>query len=161
MEEIIIDGIDVSECYADKTNLKDGLYCFWEGGSCEDNEYCYYKQLKRLKKINKANADSYVKYQGKYLKEISELKAECEKLKKQLSCSTEFPGQCHCAFRCLGNDWCDEAENRFIKYKEENIKLKQALEKIEEKVKYLQRCQKEFDYVDLNCIIQIIKECKE
>lgn len=52
-EEIIVNGFDVSECYADNKMMKDGLYCFWEGGNCEDNEYCYYKECKRLEQENK------------------------------------------------------------------------------------------------------------
>ena len=51
-EEIIVNGLDVSECYADNKMMKDGLYCFWEGGNCEDNEYCYYKECERLKQEN-------------------------------------------------------------------------------------------------------------
>ena len=60
-EEIIIDGVNVSECYADNKTMKDGLYCFWEGGRCEDNEYCYYKQLKRLEQENKKLKEENVK----------------------------------------------------------------------------------------------------
>ena len=52
MNKTIINGIDVSECYADKKMMKDGLYCFWEGGNCADNEFCYFKELKRLQKEN-------------------------------------------------------------------------------------------------------------
>ena len=51
-EEIIVNGFDVSECYADNKMMKDGLYCFWEGGNCEDNEYCYYKECRRLEQEN-------------------------------------------------------------------------------------------------------------
>lgn len=58
MTKEIINGIDVSECYADKKMMKDGLYCFWEGGSCADNKFCYFKEYKRLQKENeKLKAD--------------------------------------------------------------------------------------------------------
>ena len=58
-EEIIVNGFDVSECYADNKMMKDGLYCFWEGGNCEDNEYCYYKECKRLEQENKELKGKY------------------------------------------------------------------------------------------------------
>ena len=58
-EGIIVNGFDVSECYADNKMMKDGLYCFWEGGNCEDNEYCYYKECKRLEQENKELKGKY------------------------------------------------------------------------------------------------------
>lgn len=60
-----MEEIDVNGCCADKKNMKDGLYCFWEGGKCEDETYCYYKQLKRKEK-------------------------ECEELKKQLEAMNQM-----------------------------------------------------------------------
>lgn len=58
-EKIIIDGVDVAWCYADKKKMKDGLYCFWEGGNCEYNKYCYYKECKRLEQENKELKEKY------------------------------------------------------------------------------------------------------
>jgi len=63
----------------------------------------------------------------KFEKEYYELKQENDELKRQLKeyeCAEKFPNECHCAFRCLGNEWCDEAENRFIKYKQKLEKIK-------------------------------------
>ncbi len=60
MKEIIIDDIDVSECafYHDDWSCMSGdTICTL----CEDNQNCYYKQLKRKEK-------------------------ECEELKKQYNC---------------------------------------------------------------------------
>ena len=61
-EEIIIDGVNVAECY---WKCKDGDCAMYYadlsadnnelefGFNCEDNPNCYYKQLKRLEQENK------------------------------------------------------------------------------------------------------------
>ena len=62
-EKIIIDGIDVSECYGYVHNAKDydcgETYSKFHYRYCEENPNCYFKQLKRKEQ-------------------------ECEKLKKRL-----------------------------------------------------------------------------
>ena len=47
-EQIIIDGVDVSECMR-RNDFKLASYdCYLDGGcQCKDNPSCYYKQLKR------------------------------------------------------------------------------------------------------------------
>lgn len=104
-EEIIIDGVNVSECCADKKMMKDGLYCFWEGGSCKNNEYCYYKELKRLEqkynevlKLSKKGMDAQEyclreddeiirnlkEEHNHYIDVINELKKENETIKRTI-----------------------------------------------------------------------------
>lgn len=128
MKEIIIDGVDVSECYG-KTPYKNDYgqvqcKCFrflsddnetYLLGICEQHPYCHYKQLKRKEK-------------------------ECEELKN-----------------CDKTLIYKQARNNFEKLN----KYKQALQEIKDKVEYLQRFQSEYDYVDLNCILQIISEVEE
>jgi hypothetical protein len=51
MEEIIIDGIDVSECcfyHNSKCDNPNGMAC-----NCINNAVCYFKELKRLEQENK------------------------------------------------------------------------------------------------------------
>lgn len=71
MSKTTTNNIDVSECYADKKMMKDGLYCFWEGESCADNKFCYFKEYKRLQEKNE-----------KLYKALEEIK---EMLKKSMS----------------------------------------------------------------------------
>lgn len=64
MEEIIIDGVDVTGC---EHRFDDNLCALIDQYFCEDSD-CYYKQLKRLEQEN------------------AELKAENERLKTQYNC---------------------------------------------------------------------------
>lgn len=38
---------------------------------------------------------------------------------KQKSCVEKYPNQCHCAFKCLGNEFCDSAEEKINQLKAE------------------------------------------
>ncbi len=47
---------------------------------------------------------------------------------KMKNCSEKFPGQCRCAFRCLGNEFCQDADKRINELKAENEELKKQKE---------------------------------
>ena len=118
-EEIIIDGVDVAGCefYFEDNGViaPDGTperanLCTSPERSCENsdscycNKDCYYKQLKRLEQENK-------------------------KLKKDVQlfkCLDTFgESECHCACRCLGNEFCEDADKKINAYRS-------ALEEIRE-----------------------------
>ena len=40
-----------------------------------------------------------------------------EKEYKSFKCQQVFPNQCHCAFRCLSNDYCQDAEDKISELK--------------------------------------------
>ena len=56
-KEIIIDGVDVSECYGYVHNAKEydcgETYSKFHYRYCEENPNCYFKQLKRKEQENK------------------------------------------------------------------------------------------------------------
>lgn len=54
-----------------------------------------------------------------------------EKMKK---CNEKYPGECHCAFRCLSNEFCDAAEIRIKNLKEELQQMKEKVEFAEQAV---------------------------
>ena len=90
-EEIIVNGFDVSECCADNKMMKDGLYCFWEGGSCEDNEYCYYKECRRLEQENEAITKDYEEAYTKqieYANDVIKLTQALEEIKNCINTYT-------------------------------------------------------------------------
>ena len=89
-EEIIIDGVDVAGCYADKKKMKDGLYCFWEGGNCEYNKYCYFKQLKRLEQENKELKEENIKVKKEFNNLIAEIISDIE-YTGEITCNGESP----------------------------------------------------------------------
>ena len=135
-EEIIINGIDVSECYADNKMMKDGLYCFWEGGNCADNEFCYFKQLKRLQEENKslqmlscANCgEKYLSPDGSELYEKNvQLKQALEEIKEiaEVSSLNTYWTILNNCENCHDNNECGEqspiAKLKFIKDKIDEV----------------------------------------
>lgn len=54
--------------------------------------------------------------------------ADAKQIEKMQDCNNRFPSECHCAFRCLENSFCNDAEERINKLKNENKKLKSTLE---------------------------------
>lgn len=103
-EQIIIDGVDVAECFHRATN---GLtnhkipYCREFTNNCKDNPNCYYKQLQREKNLNKVNLQRSIDLNRElnnieeqlYCKkiELQQAKSECLKLELQ---KIEFEEQC-------------------------------------------------------------------
>ena len=61
----------------------------------------------------KAKGINYKTYTEQIFTELDKLKTEL----KNSECHKKHPNQCHCAFRCLGNDFCDDAEKRINTYK--------------------------------------------
>lgn len=85
-KQIIIDGIDVSECvYYDKN--KPLLTCTCEEYACSECHNCYYKQLKRSEAQCEGMFVSHTDLEKKYKakeQECEELKTENKKLKEEL-----------------------------------------------------------------------------
>lgn len=46
---------------------------------------------------------------------------------KVYHCQEDHPNQCHCAFRCLGNSFCNDAHTKIEKLTKENEDLKKSL----------------------------------
>jgi hypothetical protein len=96
-KEIIIDGIDVSECeYRDWRNFcrcdnskeNEGEERITGKGGCEYNPNCYFKQLARAKdKINYMEEDIKIVENARndLERELKRKEQECEDLKEQLN----------------------------------------------------------------------------
>jgi len=171
-EEIIIDGVNVAECefYYEgeccQTNYKNEI--FTKRCKCSD-KLCYYKQLKRLEQerdkliefciqLDKAKSEQHLQWQQRCteirnedLKQIDELKQENKQIKKDVQlfkCLDTFgESECHCACRCLGNEFCEDADKKINTYRSaleeirnlvkghkiaDEVRLKSILDKIEE-----------------------------
>ena len=65
--------------------------------------------------------------------ENAELKAENERLKKEIrlyDCIEKWgTKQCRCACRCLGNEFCEDADKRIDKYKQTLQEIKDRIPK--------------------------------
>lgn len=124
-EEIIIDGVNVAGCefylQDDKYSCDLSFINQEELCKCDDVQDCTYKQLKRLEQENK-------------------------KLKKDVQlfkCLDTFgESECHCACRCLGNEFCEDADKKINNYRSA---LKEILEIIRADCK---RCTAECDCDD-------------
>ena len=46
---------------------------------------------------------------------------------KSYKCQEKYPGQCHCACRCLGNEFCNDADKKINKLKQTLIEVKQLI----------------------------------
>ena len=68
-----------------------------------------------------------------------------EKMKK---CNEKCQGECHCAFRCLSNEFCDAAEIRIKNLKEEMQQLKEFVNLYSHET------------VVIKQLRQLLKECK-
>lgn len=125
MTKEIINGIDVSECVYFNSVTYEEPYCNIDQErlyACSSDENCYYKQFKRLEQ----QIEAYQLSENEAKEIIAELEHKNKNLEKEsktYKCQEKFPNQCHCAFRCLGNEFCQDADERINKYK-------QALEEI-------------------------------
>lgn len=136
-EEIIIDGVNVAgccKCY----NVEQKILC-GASGICANNPNCYYKQLKRLEQENKALKDNNNRLQviiddgraenKRFREENKELKKDVQLFK----CLDTFgESECHCACRCLGNEFCEDADKKINSYRS-------ALEEIRGKIESLNK----------------------
>ena len=115
----------------------DGNYCPNHDTKCDFVD-CYYKQLKRLEqerdrldKLSDELHDRCITLARRYQEardvckdlkeERDDLKQENERLKKDIrlyDCVSKWgEKECHCACRCLGNEFCIDADKRINKYK--------------------------------------------
>ena len=104
-KQIIIDGVDVSECkhfdFCHK-ECKAEYYIRYgyeivEYDSCIENKNCYYKQLKRKEQECQQAMDNYVQLDLQRVKEYNELvdlykakEQECEELKEEVKKQKEI-----------------------------------------------------------------------
>ena len=129
MKEIIIDGVDVAGCefFDYECNIYVNEYCEPQDNTkdmCKWHENCYYKQLKRLEQENINLKDSNNSLQAIIddgREENKRWKQENERLKKEIrlyNCIDKWgTKECHCACRCLGNEFCIDADKKIDKYK--------------------------------------------
>ena len=142
-KQMIIDGIDVSECI-NRNDLKFASYnCYLNGGcQCKDNPNCYYKQLKRKEQ-------------------------ECEELKERLNCNCFDPKNNN--NRCISYNRIAEDYERDLKQldqlKVKNEKMSKGYSKLTEIVSpYID------DFTGFNerlggfdivlCIKELLQQCK-
>ena len=130
-EQIIIDGVDVSNCgfihpEISKTQCHIALAFsdqYEECTNCEQIEDCYFKQLARktqeCEKIKEKYEALKLENQEGY-EIVAELKQECEELKKELNGSEK---------------WRVKSESLNEKLDIENTRYRKALEEIEEVLK--------------------------
>ncbi len=130
----IIDGVDVSGCsnlygIEDCTCIDNGIE------ECCKDRNCYYKQLKRkeqecerLENENKRLVGELANNVFDSFDELDQLKTENERLKKEIrlyNCIEKWgTKECHCACRCLGNEFCDDVDKKIKQLKSENEELK-------------------------------------
>ena len=113
-KNIIIDGVNVAGCdfYQIEANelYPKAQYCgSMRNTFCENESNCYYKQLKRLEQENK------------------ELKKDVQLFK----CLDTFgESECHCACRCLGNEFCEDADKKINSYRSALEEISSLIDKI-------------------------------
>lgn len=151
-KQIIINGVDVSECIYYKATDKYNTCGYY----CEQNPNCSYKNWKRkeqecefsnLRIIQLQETLSQYETELDQVKEElaisiqeneegreinAELKSKNEQLKKEIrlyDCIDKWgTEQCRCACRCLGNEFCDDADKKINKLKQALTEIKQLLE---------------------------------
>lgn len=143
-DKLIINNVRVNECllYHKGICLKNGKTCnakceyaayYLEKTLIETNEK--FNELKkwlpivtRLEKqfggYEKAKGIAYKTYTEQFFRELENLKIKL----KMYECQEKYPGQCRCAFRCLDNNFCNDAEKRINTYKTKLEKIKTLLE---------------------------------
>lgn len=139
-EQLIIDGVDVSECaYFDYEN-EGTRECDAYGNECEANN-CYFKQFARKTQEYEQKEKELLsneKIINKLMKEVDELKQECDTLKSQLDFEVQQK-------ECIEQE-CEKLKEKFKKFfnidnqecwdiaflKDENARYRRALEEIEE-----------------------------
>ena len=122
-EQIIVDGIDVSEC-EDVTGLK---YCDGYGDWCYLFPDCSFKQLARkTQECEQKDKEllSNEKIINKLMKEVDELRQECEELKERATIA-EDNFACEIQARLYH-------QNKWLKFSKEVDRYRKALEEIEE-----------------------------
>jgi hypothetical protein len=79
------------------------------------------KELKKQIESDKGLITEGGKQQYQYLQKIVELEQKNKELKKDVQlfkCLDTFgESECHCACRCLGNEFCEDADKKINKYR--------------------------------------------
>lgn len=139
-EQIIIDGVDVSRCI--DFNKRDKVSCYHIlYDKCNENPNCYFKQLAcKTQECEQKDKEllSNEKIINKLMKEVDELRQECEELKKRATIA-EDNFACEVQARLYHqNEWlkfskeCEELKNiiAYPKYRNEI-----AIKELENKTK--------------------------
>lgn len=129
-EQIIIDGVDVSECKYVCNTVFGKIGCkqpLMEKIYCSENLNCYFKQLQKEKFENLNNrqmvesAENLIYENSELYRNIKEKEQECEKLKKQLMQKSEVDMFFNTPIEGWSNDPCGicphKAENEELKKK--------------------------------------------
>lgn len=144
-EQIIIDGVDVSECRSfDKESYTLGVYdCDLNElhGYCYCNNDCHFKQLARKTQECEQIKEKYeaLKLENQEGYEIvAELKHECEELKKEKAEIKKYLGISYKTIMQRLEELTEYKLKRqleYIKIQEENDRYRKALQEIEEYAK--------------------------
>lgn len=146
-KQIIIDGVDVSGCefyWLEKDICNNGNLT----SDCQEHKDCIYKRYIRKEQECENNKTAHQMeldiYNQECLSLQEELKAkeqECKRLKKAIklyNCIEKWgTKECHCACRCLGNEFCNDAEKKINQLKAENEILEKVNKNNQEKIKKL------------------------
>lgn len=106
-----------------------------------------------IDEINKLKQDieSYKQSEQEANEIIAELKAENERLKKEIrlyDCIEKWgTKECHCACRCLGNEFCEDADKKINNYKQALAEIKEIAKRDCGNCPYNQNC----DYIFQEC----------
>lgn len=131
-QTIIIDGVDVSECFYWSRYAKTTVYhCDW-GGECKEYPNCYYKKLKRkeqeCERLDNEAQNLFTEKTNLEI-ELSQLKAENEELKETISDKEKWLSEIE-----IKNSeyWKEKYADLHIRYGNRIEELKQALQDIKE-----------------------------
>lgn len=148
---VIIDGVNVAGCeYYKGKCMEYTHYCQIGCKECTDigTKLCHYKQterfkakIARLEQENKALKDNNNHLQviiddgraenKRFREENKELKKDVQLFK----CLDTFgENECHCACRCLGNEFCEDADKKINSYRSALEEIKEFAEPIYEQI---------------------------
>ena len=130
IEQIMIDGVDVSRCI--DFNKRDKVSCYHIlYDKCNENPNCYFKQLAcKTQECEQKDKEllSNEKIINKLMKEVDELRQECEELKKRATIA-EDNFACEVQARLYH-------QNEWLKFSKECEELKTQISKIKEYVRH-------------------------
>ncbi len=182
-KQIIIDGVDVSEC--EYVHLLPDRYCGMNYactcnlGNCRENPNCYYKQLKHKEQECKNNKIAYKneidiinqeclnlqQQLNEALDELDQLKAENEELKEKLKISCIKSCQdCEDCIDCIDEIPCKtirDLDYALLVTIDERDKYKQALDEIEQVFKNGAYDKDNMPLYEDVAILDIINKAKE
>jgi len=101
----------------------------------------------------------------KAVTENNQFKNENERLKKEIrlyDCIDKWgTKECHCACRCLGNDFCDSADKKITELKAENERLVTENENLSENNEILNGINRNLEYMLDDVIAKVLTDVQE